>query len=389
MKASFKAVGRGLGLLLVFALCAGAALAQQAGASLRGQVADEFGGVIVGATITVTDASGKAKSVVTDSDGGFNVAGLQPGRYNVRVFSTGFAPFENPEVDVAAGRNELPKVTLGVSLEKEEVTVASEGPLSVDTASAGAIVLKGKDLEALPEDPDELAAALQALAGPAAGPNGGQITIDGFEGGRIPSKDSIREVRINDNPLAAERDQPGFGGIQILTKPGTDRLRGSAYTSFADEALNSRNPFAQNRAPYQMRRFGGNLSGTIKPKVSSFFFDLERNGVDDNDIINATVLDPVTFEPTQFVLPVLTPNRRLSFSPRVDYQFGKSNTLVARYNYFKQEYDRLGLQSGFALLSRAFDQTNTQHQVQLTETAILNPSTINETRFQFIRVRNE
>ena len=68
MKASFKAVGRVLGLLLVFALCAGAALAQQAGASLRGQVADEFGGVIVGATITVTDAAGKAKSVVTDSE---------------------------------------------------------------------------------------------------------------------------------------------------------------------------------------------------------------------------------------------------------------------------------------------------------------------------------
>src|SRR5215212_10847069 len=113
MKASLKAVGRGLGLLLVFALCAGAALAQQAG-SLRGQVADEFGGVIVGATITVTDASGKAKSVVTDSDGAFNVPGLQPGRHSVRVFSTGFSPFENPEVDLAAGRNELPKVTLGV-----------------------------------------------------------------------------------------------------------------------------------------------------------------------------------------------------------------------------------------------------------------------------------
>src|SRR5215211_45408 len=191
MKASFKAVGRGLGLFLMFALCAAGAAAQQAGASLRGQVSDEFGGVIVGASVTVTDASGKAKSTVTDSDGAFNVPGLAPGRYSVRVYSTGFAPFENPEVDLRAGRNELPKVTLGVSLEKEEVTVASEGPLSVDTASAGAIVLKGKDIEALPEDPDELAAALSALAGPAAGPNGGQITIDGFEGGRIPSKPSM------------------------------------------------------------------------------------------------------------------------------------------------------------------------------------------------------
>src|ERR1051325_9746426 len=259
MKASFKTVGRGLGLLLVFALCAGAAFAQQAGASLRGQVADEFGGVIIGATVTVTDASGKAKTTVTDSDGAFSVAGLQPGRYDVRVFSTGFAPFENPEVELAAGRNELPKVTLGVSLEKEEVTVASESPVSVDNASAGAIVLKGKDLEALPDDPDELAAALSALAGPAAGPNGGQILVGGFEGGRIPPKDTIREIRVNDNPLSAERDQPGFGGIQIFTKPGTDKLRGSLYSTFNGESMNSRNPFLQSskRPPFQFRQYGG------------------------------------------------------------------------------------------------------------------------------------
>src|SRR5215218_3208070 len=312
MKASFKAVGRGLGLFLVLALCAGAGFARQAGASLRGQVSDEFGGVIVGATVTVTDASGKAKSTVTDGDGGFNVPGLRPGRYNVRVFSTGFAPFENPEVDVAAGRNELPKVTLGVSLEKEEVTVASEGPLSVDTASAGAIVLKGKDIEALPEDPDELAAALQALAGPAAGPNGGQITIDGFEGGRIPSRDSIREIRVNDNPLSAENDRPGFGGIQIFTKPGTEKLRGSLGLTFNDESLNSRNPFLQSakRPPFQLRQYSGNLSGTIVPKKASFFLDFFRSETDDNDLVNGLRLDPA--DPTQTVplnFAILSPRR--------------------------------------------------------------------------------
>ena len=134
MNASFKALGRGLGLLLAVVLCAGGVLAQQAAGTLRGQVSDEFGGVIVGATVTVTDASGKAKSVVTGSDGSYSVAGLTPGRYSVRVFSTGFAPYENPEVNIVAGRNELPQITLGVSLEKEEVTVASEGPLGVDAA---------------------------------------------------------------------------------------------------------------------------------------------------------------------------------------------------------------------------------------------------------------
>ncbi|HEX8291023.1 MAG TPA: carboxypeptidase regulatory-like domain-containing protein, partial [Pyrinomonadaceae bacterium] len=393
MKASFKAVGRGLGLLLAFALCAGAAFAQQAGASLRGQVSDEFGGVIVGATVTVTDAAGKAKTVVTDSDGSFAFAGLAPGRYSVRVFSTGFAPFENPEFEVAAGRNEFPQVTLGVSLEKEEVTIASEGPLSVDTASAGAIVLKGKDLEALPEDPDELAAALQALAGPAAGPNGGQITIDGFEGGRVPSRDAIREVRVNDNPLSAENDRPGFGGIQIFTKPGTEKLRGSFGMTFNDESFNSRNPFlrSEKRPPFQFRQYSGNLSGTIVPKKMSFFLDFNRGETDDNDLVNGRVIDPLA-DPlgpeVRFNLAVLTPRRNWNLNPRLDYAINDKHTLVGRYHFFRNEDLNQGV-TQYALPERAFDYNFSSHNVQLTETAIVNRTTVNETRFQFIRNRAE
>ncbi len=390
MKASFKAVGRGLGLFLMFALCAAGALAQQAGSSLRGEVSDEFGGVIVGATVTLTDASGKAKATVTDSDGAFNVPGLQPGRYTVSIVSTGFSPFVNPEVDVAAGRNELPKVTLGVSLEKEEVTVASEGPLSVDTASAGAIVLKGKDLEALPEDPDELAAALQALAGPAAGPNGGQITIDGFEGGRIPSRDSIREVRINDNPLSAENDRPGFGGVQIFTKPGTEKLRGSFGMTFNDESLNSRNPFLQSekRPAFQWRQYSGNLSGSIVPKKASFFLDFFRSETDDNDLVNGFQLNPadINATPLRVNFATLTPLRNWSINPRVDYAINDKHTLVARYSFFHNDNLNQGV-SQYALAERAFDSTFSNHTVQLTETAVVNKSTVNETRFQFIRTR--
>jgi len=397
MKVSFKSLGRGLGLLLAIAMCGAGAWAQQATGSLRGQISDEFGGVIVGATVTLTDAAGKAKTVISESDGSFQIAGLAPGRYQLRVFATGFALHENAEVEVRAGRNELPAITLGVSLEREEVTVASEGPLSVDNASAGAIVLKGKDLEALPEDPDELAAALQALAGPAAGPNGGQITIDGFEGGRIPSRDSIREIRINDNPLSAENDRPGFGGIQILTKPGTDKLRGGFGMTFNDESLNSRNPFLRSpkRPPFQFRQYSGNLSGTIVPKKSSFFVDFNRGETDDNDLINAfaplrpgtTIIDP-TAPQVSFNAAVLSPRRNWNFSPRIDYAINGSHTLVGRYHFFRNDDQNLGV-SQFSLPERAFDQTFTSHNVQLTETSILNKTTVNETRFQFIRSRSQ
>src|SRR5205814_439824 len=159
--------------------------------------------------------------------------------------------FENTEVEVAAGRTATLDVTLKITIE-EKVTVNAE-TVGVNTDpenNVGALVLRGPDIESLPDDPEDLQAALQALAGPAAGPNGGQIYIDGFSGGRMPPLASIREIRINSNPYSAEYDRPGFGRIEILTKPGTDRFRGQASFSFNNQALNSRNPFAATRPPY-------------------------------------------------------------------------------------------------------------------------------------------
>jgi hypothetical protein len=89
----------------------------------------------------------------------------------------------------------------------------SAGPaVSTDAASnASAVVLRGSDLDALSDNPDDLLVDLQALAGPAAGPNGGSIFIDGFSGGELPPKNAIREIRINQNPFSPEYDKLGFG----------------------------------------------------------------------------------------------------------------------------------------------------------------------------------
>ncbi|MBA4185608.1 MAG: carboxypeptidase regulatory-like domain-containing protein, partial [Acidobacteria bacterium] len=177
----------------------------QATGSLRGQVVDSLGAVIVGATATAVDANGKEKSSITNKQGEFTIGGLAPGNYIVRVTAPNFGLYENAAVVIAAGKREELDVTLTVEAVSENVEVAgSEGVNTDNENNASATVLKEKDLEALPDDPEELEAALQALAGPSAGPNGGQIYIDGFTGGRIPPKDAIREIRINQNPFSAE-----------------------------------------------------------------------------------------------------------------------------------------------------------------------------------------
>src|SRR2546425_13321832 len=111
-------------------------------------------------------------------------------------------------------------------------------------SNPGPIVLTGKELEAPPDDPDELQSDLEALAGPSAGPNGGQMYIDGFTAGQLPPKSSIREIRINQNPFSSEYDKLGYGRIEIFTKPGTDKFHGQVFVSGNDSAFNSTNPFA-------------------------------------------------------------------------------------------------------------------------------------------------
>ncbi|MGD9564095.1 MAG: carboxypeptidase regulatory-like domain-containing protein [Pyrinomonadaceae bacterium] len=355
--------------------------AQQNG-SLTGQVVDSLGAIVVGAPVTVVSSTGSEKSVTTNAQGEYTVSGLAPGRYTVRVAAPNFEVYENTEVEIAAGQKAELIATLIVGGVQEQVEVDGDSGVSTDPANnAGATILKEKELEALPDDPDELEAALQALAGPSAGPNGGQIYIDGFTGGRLPPKETIREIRINQNPFSAEYDRLGFGRIEILTKPGSDKFRGSAFFNFNDESLNSRNPFALNRAPSQRRSYGGNFSGPIQKGRSSFFVDISNREEDNSTVLNALILDQ-SLNPVPYQEDFTLPSRRFSISPRFDYAINDKNTFVVRYSYDRSTRDNQGI-GGTSLPSRAYGTTGSEHELRLTETMILNPTTVNETRFEY------
>ena len=378
--------GRLCSICFLVILSAALVTAQQTRGTLRGLITDELGAAIVGANVTLTDASGAQKKTTTNGEGVYNFAGIAPGKYTLQAAAPGFAPSENKQVEVTTARQTL-DLTLRVTIE-EKVTVADTAVSTEATNNANQTVIGGKDLDALPDDPDELAAALQALAGPSVGPNGGQIFIDGFTGGNLPSKDAIREIRINQNPFAAENDQPS-ARIDILTRPGTDKLRGGGSFNFNDESLNSRNPFAvssSKRTPFQIRQYEMNLSGPIVKKKASFFFNFGRIETDDNELVRATVLDD-NLNPVDFGQAFLVPRRNMFLSPRFDYAINTNNTLVVRYNYNRFSVENSGVQ-GFTLPERGFDTLSVNQNVQVTETAILNPTTINETRFQFSHSRN-
>ena len=272
-------------------------------------------------------------------------------------------------------------------VETQQVTVSDQG-VSVDTSAdnnASSMVIKGKDLDALSDDPDELQSELSALAGPSAGPNGGQIYIDGFTGGQLPPKSSIREIRINQNPFSAQYDKLGYGRIEILTKPGTDKFHGSFMMNGNDSAFNSLNPFVTSEPSYYSTFMMGNAGGALN-KTGSWFASVFRRDNQSNSIVNAELLDS-SGNPYNYTAAVANPQSRLDVSPRFDFQLGPKNTLTVRYMFDRQKETNSGV-SLFALAKPGLQRVQSGEHAATQRHAGLSDHVVNETRFQYTRDRD-
>ncbi len=347
---------------------------------LHGQVADPSGAVIPGATISVKNSSGATVTAKSDGAGGYEVRNLAPGKYTVSVTAKGFAPMVQ-DVELAVGQEKRFDVALEILVKEENIDVQGDAA-RVSTNpdnNASTLVMSGKDLDALSDDPDELQSELQALAGPSAGPNGGQIYIDGFTGGQLPPKSSIREIRINQNPFSAQYDRMGFGRIEILTKPGSDKLHGQFFFNDNHSFLDARNPFAASEPDFNTEMVNGNVGGPLSKKASY------QVSVEHRNINEATVVSPAAFIAAGVpVTPVLNPRVRTNVSSRFDFQLSTNNTLMVRYQFTHDHQENNGI-GQLALPSQAFNQSSNENSIQVSDTQILSPKAINETRFEWER----
>jgi hypothetical protein len=327
----------------------------------------------------------------TTREGFYEFKALAPGTYTLKAAAKNFALFTQEEVQIVAGKIQQLNIGLVIQMEEQSVEVTdTTTKVDVNPANnAGMVVLQGKDLDALSDDPDELQSELQALAGPSAGPNGGQIYIDGFTAGQLPPKESIREIRINQNPFSAEYDKLGYGRIEVFTKPGTDQFHGQFFFTGTTAGFNSRNPFerlpAGTQQPgYDTTQFSANVGGPLSKKAS-FFFNIERRDINDLSVVSAQIVDPTSFQIVPFSAVVPNPKTRTNLSPRLDYQITQTNTLSVRYQYWHNNETNDLNGGAFNLPSQATDSFSTENTLQLTDTQTISPAMINETRFQYIR----
>jgi hypothetical protein len=383
----------------VLSLCAPRQARAQASGTIRGTVTDPSSAVVPNATVVAT-GNGVTRTAKSDGQGRYTLNNVPAGTYAVRADASGFVTFTQADVDVAAGQVNSLDIALQIATETQQVQVTEQSNTQLSTdasANVGAIVLKEEDLEQLPDDPDDLQADLEALAGPAAGPNGAQFFVDGFSGGQLPPKSSIREIRINSNPFSAEFDSPGFGRVEILTRPGTDNFHGTAFIQYGDRDFDSRNPLLQAKPPgYSSRLITGNIGGPLSKK-SSFFLDFNQRSIDENALITTDLVPsiltpsacPLTaasvasgcFNPLGYNTAIVTPNRLWMISPRLDYAINQNNTLILRFNHTSSTTE--GGVGQFSLPDQEYTQYIKNNTVQITETSVIGMKFIDETRFQF------
>ncbi|MGO8758902.1 MAG: carboxypeptidase regulatory-like domain-containing protein [Terracidiphilus sp.] len=367
--------------------------APAAAGTLHGHILDPTGALIPGAQVTVLTAAGKnAGSVAADAAGGYQIGKLPAGSYVVEATFEGFAPFVSQPIQLNAGQTKNVDIKMAIEAAQQQVVVTDEGGPTVSTdagSNANSMVLKGSDLDALSDDPDELSNELTALAGPSAGPNGGQIYIDGFTGGQLPPKSAIREIRINRNPFSAEFDRIGFGRIEILTKPGTDKLRGRFFGQGNDDVLNTGNPFTAELPSYYSYQYNGTVSGPLS-KWASFFVSVEdRETQTDNvysilggPVYNATA-NTWSVSSGSVAGSLFSPANFLNVSPRIDLQLGQKNTLTLRYQFFRN--NQRGSLGQTSLPSTSSSSDSNSHDVQLDDTQVINDRMVDETRFEYRR----
>lgn len=375
--------------------------AQTATGTVRGTVMDPDAAIIPGAAIALTPASGAPILAKSGSDGTYRIA-VPAGVYTLTVSMPNFATMSKTGLKIVAGQTIAFDAKLVVGEQTQVINVTSDAiTVSVDADSnASSTIIRGKDLEALSDDPDELSSELSALAGPSAGPNGGQIYVDGFTGGQLPPKSSIREIRINQNPFSAQFDRLGYGRVEVFTKPGTDKFHGNFNINGNPSQFNSGDPLTPTitQPPYHTIFLQGNITGPVT-RASSFSIGGSHRNIQDNTITNAQIpVDstgafcppgssaclpvPVRF---QFANPF--PQIRTEVTPRFDLALGEKNTLTTRFQYVRNETANNGT-GGPDLPETAFNSTSQNSEIQISDTQTFSPRLINEMRFEYERGRD-
>jgi hypothetical protein len=366
---------------------AGAAQSTTSTGELHGTVTDPSGGVMIAASVTLQSGIGQTWSTTTDRQGQYAFDGMMPGTYVLMVSAQGFVDFKS-QVELRA-RTAMSldvdlKIALLVSLEVKE----SPGLSTEARKNLSAFVLTGRDLEALPDDPQVFMLRVLEMAGSTGRPGDVAVYVDGFrEYKRLPPKNTIAMVRINSNPFSAEFSQPSVRRIEITTKPGSDSFHGDLRLQARASDLDARSPLADTKPQMQYRNYNGYLQGPLTNTRLGFLLYAGQWKQDDNAIVHATVLDETARVAQPFATTVLTPTTVTSAMVKTDFRL-LSQLVNVSYAKTTDRRRNQGLQGGFDLPERAYDRSSNDDIGRLWWTS-LGRHVVNDVRVELTRTFTE
>lgn len=367
--------------LLIFALPFTFAFAQAAQGlvEVHGTVADSTGAVIGGANITLADDAGHKYTTKSDDAGNYRITGIVKGSYSITVDEEGFTTYTQ-KLDLSERTSVVANVTMEISVKEVENINADNPGISTDPdANLSGITLSPAEIAALPDDPDDLLTTLRQMAGPT---EDAQIYVDGYrEGGRLPPKEAILTIRINNNPFSAQFTEPGFGRIEIVTKPGTSDYHGGARFNFNDEYFNGRSAFALERTPLSRETYNLFFTGPIIKNKWDFFANFERRDLETDTVVSAINPAPPF---GQLVTSIGAPQTLDNYEIRTNYLVTSKNTVGLWYRHTSNVQDDQGL-TGLNLPDQEYTSIATDNTLRLSVTSVATESAVNEIRTEFSR----
>jgi len=365
-------------LLLAVCICslAGASSAQAGDAAVLITVKDQAGGAISDAEIAIGKTSEKQKQLRTNSFGTAQFLKLSAGEYRINVSASGFKN-DKQNLTIVSGETRRIEIVLEISPIESNVEIGENETLDAEK-SGSTTVLNEKQIASLPDNQEEFERAIRRIGEAVTGEEL-PVSVNGVQGAKIPPKDTIQQIRVNQNVFSAQYEGPWGGGIEIFTRAGVDRYRGYFGFTFADSRLNASDPFLGERVPYQMKNYFFSLSGPLFGKKANFNLYASHTDSDSSSVINAVVLD-AGLQPVELKETVATPNRSESINLTINADPNPKHKIYLGYgfNIAKAENQNTG---GFSLPSRANDTRSQNHYLQFSETFLINPNVVNQTRF--------
>jgi Carboxypeptidase regulatory-like domain len=342
-------------------------------------VKDQFDGVITTAQISVTKIGSDNKiQVQTDDSGTAKIRNLVDGEFQISVSAAGFKEYKGTKIRLKSGSTIRLDVTLEIASIESNVNVSESESVDSDR-STPAVVLNERDLNNLPDKQEDFERALLNLAGSTAGEEL-PISVNGVEGAKIPPKQAIKQVRINQNVYSAQFDSPSGSGTDIFTRAKVDKFSGSIGFNFADSRFDASNPFLGSVLPSRSREYSFNLSGPIG-KESNFYIYSSRNENDQSAVINASIID-ADLQPTAFKQSFATPARSNNIYLNINLDITEQHKLFFSGGLYNNHSNGGGV-GNFTLPSRAADTSNGGGNFQFSDTYLRNSNFVSQTAITF------